>query len=470
MAVDTLSNALGTTPSSLIRGFGGAGGTKERSDYARQNIGTAFEEGAKAEEEAARTEFGIEQGQIQKQATAERDLANRSREAATQLEAETRPYEQFVAPEIKASDYAKNAGMRLLSALLIGGVAGASGRAQLSAIKEMQDAEDAGQRERFNSAKLKFDEADRARKDNNNMLKDRFERMLNLLSKDRNAALVEAKLIEGQIGNGLIAAQLRAKNYPKAYELFTKAIAAQEAAEAELLKQQTMFQQKKELKMTPSGARMGGSGKSGKIQQLPAQLEKKLDFVGELFVNLNRANQTRKPQYFGIAPSDDIANMIVAGVERDLPVGDIMRSLGSKAPKVTIDTVTWWKNYQSFVAAERNKLFGATLTPREAEDFRKFTISPATAPDVANAYFNNQIKIVRNAIERERRKASARGVTDETITAYLDVPEDDAGPSEQGAPKVATKADVAETARANRLTEAQAKAELRKRGFTIEGE
>jgi hypothetical protein len=431
MAVDTLSNALGTTPSSLIRGFGGAGGTKERSDYARQNIGTAFEEGAKAEEEAARTEFGIEQGQIQKQATAERDLANRSREAVTQLEAETRPYEQFVAPEIKASDYAKNAGMRLLSALLIGGVAGASGRAQLTAIKEMQDAEDAGQRERFNSAKLKFDEADRARKDNNNMLKDRFERMLNLLSKDRNAALVEAKLIEGQIGNGLIAAQLRAKNYPKAYELFTKAIAAQEAAEAELLKQQTMFQQKKELKMTPSGARMGGggSGKSGKIQQVPAQLEKKLDEIGTTFVTLNRANQSRKPEYFGIAPSDDVANMIIAGVERGLPVNDIMRSVSSKAPRVTVDTVNWWKDYQAFVAQVRNKLFGATLTPREAEDFRKFTLSPATAPNVADAYFNNQVRIINSAIERERRKASSRGVTDETISAYLDVPEDGAGPS-----------------------------------------
>jgi hypothetical protein len=430
MAVDTLSNALGTTPSSLIRGFGGAGGTKERSDYARQNIGTAFEEGAKAEEEAARTEFGIQQGQIQREATAERDLATRSREEATRLESEIKPYEQFVAPEIKASDYAKNAGMRLLSALLIGGVAGASGRAQLSAIKEMQDAEDAGQRERFNSAKLKFDEADRARKDNNNMLKDRFERMLNLLSKDRNAALVEAKLIEGQVGNGLIAAQLRAKNYPKAYELFTKAIAAQEAAEAELLKQQTMFQQKKELKMTPSGGKIGGSGSGrGKVQQLPAQLEKKLDEIGTTFVTLNRANQSRKPEYFGIAPSDDIANMIIAGVERGLPVNDIMRSVGSKAPRVTVDTVNWWKDYQAFVAQVRNKLFGATLTPREAEDFRKFTLSPATAPNVADAYFNNQVRIINSAIERERRKASSRGVNDETISAYLDVPEDVAGPS-----------------------------------------
>ena len=119
--------------------------------------------------------------------------------------------------------------------------------------------------------------------------------------------------------------------------------------------------------------------------------------------------------------------MIIAGVERGLPVGDIMTSIGSKAPKVTPETVNWWKDYQSFVAQVRNKLFGATLTPREAEDFRKFTLSPATAPNVADNYFNNQIQIIRAAIERERGKARARGVTDETISAYLDVPQDSAG-------------------------------------------
>jgi hypothetical protein len=424
MAVDTLSDALGTTPS-LVKGLSAQPTMKGRADFARRNLGETFEAGASAEEQAAKAQFGIEQGQRQKEATAERDLANKSRAETTALEAGLKPYSQFEVPQIKASDYAKNAGMRLLSSLIVGGIGGASARAQLVAIREMQDSEDRVQGERFNAAKLKFDEADKARKEHNNMLKDRFDRMLNLLSKDRNAAMVEAKLIESQAGNGLIAAQLRKGNYGKAYELFTKAIAASDQADAELEKQKTIFEQKKALKQIPS-ARSGGGG-SGKIQQLPAQLEKKLDEIGTTFVTLNRANQTRKPEYFGIAPSDDVANMIIAGVERGLPVGDIMRSVGSAAPKVTPDTVNWWKDYQAFVAQVRNKLFGATLTPREAEDFRKFTLSPATAPDVANNYFNNQINIIKSAIERERTKARSRGVNDETISAYLDVPQDQTG-------------------------------------------
>lgn len=423
MATDMLSQALGTTPS-LVRGFGAKTGMKERADFGRQNIAETFERGAEAEAEAAKTQFDIQQSEIGRTAQAERDLATESAREAQALEQGTEGYKEFEIPQIKASDYAANASLRLLSSLLLGGVGGASGRAQLMAIKEMQDAEDKNQRQTFAAAKLKFDEADRKRKDSNDMLKQRFDRMLNLLSKNRNAALVEAKLIEGKMGDGLIAAQLRKGNYQKAYELFSKAIESQDKADAELAKQQAIFAEKKALKQTPGA---GGGTKEGKIQQLPAQLEKKLDDIGTTFVTLNRANQTRKPQYFGIAPSDEVANMIIAGVERGLPVGDIMTSIGSKAPKVTPETVNWWKDYQSFVAQVRNKLFGATLTPREAEDFRKFTLSPATAPNVADNYFNNQIQIIRAAIERERGKARARGVTDETISAYLDVPQDSAG-------------------------------------------
>jgi tetratricopeptide (TPR) repeat protein len=448
MATQVLNDALGTSPS-LIRGLGERSGLKERATFARTKMPETFEGIARAEEDAARTQFGIQQGQIKKEAEAEGALAAQSRQATTKMEAGIKPYEEFAAPEIKASDYAKSAGMRLLSALVIGGIGGASGKSQLMAIREMQDAEDRGQRERFASAKLKFDEADRARKDHNQMLKDRFERMLNLLSKDRNAAMVEAKLIEGQTGNGLISAQLRKGNYQKAYDLFNKAIESSDKADIELEKQRTIFEEKKALKMTPSGGKMGGGGDGSgkrKIEQIPAALEKKMDNAAEAGIALNRANSTRKPQYFGIAPNAEVANLIISGVEKGLPTGDIMASLGSKAPKVTRETVAWWKDYDAFLAVVRNKLFGATLTNNEQASFLKFTITPATSPEVADMYFKNQQKIVNDGIARERRKASARGVSDETISAYLDLPEDEAPQDQTPAPaaqpkKISTKAE-----------------------------
>jgi hypothetical protein len=275
----------------------------------------------------------------------------------------------------------------------------------------MQDAEERGLMNEFEAARMRFDEQEKARLDNNKMLKERFDRMIDMLGKDRNAALVEAKLIEGNLGKGIIAAELRAGNYAKAYDLFQKAAEAEDKINLERAKQ---------------------AAKPAKIEQLPSGLEKSLEKVGNTNIALNRANQSKKPEFFGVAPSDAIADLIVSGVEKGLPVGDVMRSLGVNAPKVTPEAVEWWKDYQSFVAQVRNQLFGATLTPREAGDFRKFNVGPATAPNVAEDYFNRQVQIVRNAVERERAKGRARGVSEETLSAFLDLPEDDVIPGGQG--------------------------------------
>lgn len=265
MATDMLSQALGTTPA-LVRGFGEKTGMKERAEFGRKNIAETFEKGAEAEAEAAKRQFDIQQGEIAKTAQAERDLAAGTKAEMQALELGTEGYKEFEIPQIKASDYAANASLRLLSSLLLGGVGGASGRAQLMAIKEMQDAEDRNQRQAFAAAKLKFDEADKKRKDSNEMLKQRFDRMLNLLSKNRNAALVEAKMIEGSMGDGLIAAQLRKGNYQKAYELFTKSIDAVDKADAELEKQRLIYSEKRNLALLRKGTG-GGDGAPTKLEK-----------------------------------------------------------------------------------------------------------------------------------------------------------------------------------------------------------
>jgi hypothetical protein len=431
---------------------------KGRADFARSKIAETFESGARAEEEAAKTQFGIEQGQRQREATAERDLANKSRIEASRLELENQPYQQFEAPQIKASDYAKNAGMRLLSSLIVGGIGGASARAQLVAIREMQDAEDRVQGERFSAAKLKFDEADRARKEHNNMLKDRFDRMLNLLSKDRNAAMVEAKLIESQAGNGLIAAQLRKGNYQKAYELFTKAISASDQADAELEKQKTILAGKKELKA------MGGE-KKVKISDLPSDLRKQLKEAGDAVSNLNNINSTKNDKYFGISNFADSGSLMLQAVERGGSFADIANKVSNKP--IDAQTVDWWKSYWEYISKVRNQLYGATLTKNEQADFERFTITPATDKATAVLYFERQRGVLDRAIKKKQAEAlgALKAQTPEELVTSLS----SAG-GVPAAPRIATKADVAETARANRMTEAQAKAELRKRGFTIEGE
>ena len=426
----TLPDTLGTVPNALT-GLGKAKSITGRADVARQQIPALFKGRAEAEAEAKIGEFRRDQGIVKKAAEAERTLADKSREATEELESNVKGYEEFKVPEYKASDYAANTAIRIVTALALGGVAKSSAMGQLQAIRSMQEAEDRGLQSDFTAARMRFDEAEKARLDNNKRLKDRFDRLMVLLSKDRNAALAEAKIIEGNMGEGIIAAQLRAGNYAKAYDLFNKAIDAGDKIAIEQMKQ---------------------AAKPKKIDQLPSDLVKSFENVGTTNVALNRAAQTAKPQFFGVAPSDAIADLIVSGVEKDLPVGDIMKGVGINAPKVTRETIEWWKDYQSFVAQTRNKLFGATLTPREAADFRKFTIGPATDPNVAADYFNRQLQIIAQAVERERRKGLARGVDEAVIGSYLDLPQDQIRPG--GAPAAGGGA----TQRQSFATEAEADA------------
>jgi len=205
--------------------LGGVYGVKDiagRGAAARKEIPALLQEGSKAKEEAEISKFRAERGVQERVAGVEKDVAKQSRAAAGELEAGLKPYQEFVQPEYKASDYAANAAARLFTGLMVGGIAKTSAIGQLKAIRDMQKAEDQGLREEFAAAKIRFDEGEKARKDFNDNLKQRFDRMMKLLSTDRNAALAEAKIIESNLGEGAIRANIRAGNLQKAADEFRK--------------------------------------------------------------------------------------------------------------------------------------------------------------------------------------------------------------------------------------------------------
>ena len=232
----TLPDTLGTIPGALTR-LGKASSIESRGQVARKEVPALFQGGAEAEAEAKMGAFDTAQATLRKTAEAERDVARGTRMAGQELDTGLQERGVFEAPEYKASDYAKNSATRMITAVLLGGIAKTSAMGQLQAIQAMQNAEQQGLSDQFEAARMRFDEQEKQRQDNNKMLKDRFDRMIDLLGKDRNAALVEAKLIEGNLGKGIIAAELRAGNYSKAYDLFQKAAEAGDKIAVEKVKQ-----------------------------------------------------------------------------------------------------------------------------------------------------------------------------------------------------------------------------------------
>lgn len=70
------------------------------------------------------------------------------------------------------------------------------------------------------------------------------------------------------------------------------------------------------------------------------------------------------------------------------------------------DTVNFWKQYDSMNNVVRNELFGAALTAQEQKLWDRSVINTGTAPDVAAKNLDQQVKLLRRAMERKARSAA----------------------------------------------------------------
>ena len=198
-----------TTASDIAGKMSGITGIGRRAEAASREMPGVLQQATEAELEATRAETAIKKAGLEQAARAEKEVLKRARGSMEAAEKEIKPYQEFVQPQYKASDYAANAAARLFTGLMLGGVAKISAIGQLQAIRDMQKAEDQGLREEFNAARIKFEEAEKARKDFNADIKERLDRVMKLLPYDRNAALAESKIIESKLLDGAAVASAK---------------------------------------------------------------------------------------------------------------------------------------------------------------------------------------------------------------------------------------------------------------------
>lgn len=198
-----------TTAADIAGRMSNVTGIGRRAEAASREMPSVLQQATEAELEARRAEDAVKRAGLEQAARAEKVVLGRARGAMEAAEKEIKPYQEFVQPQYKASDYAANAAARLFTGLMLGGVAKMSAIGQLQAIRDMQKAEDQGLREEFNAARIKFEEAEKARKDFNADIKERLDRVMKLLPYDRNAALAESKIIESKLLDGAAVASAK---------------------------------------------------------------------------------------------------------------------------------------------------------------------------------------------------------------------------------------------------------------------
>lgn len=392
----TLTSTLNrpVDPFATVGQISRGGSIEERGKLARQaREGTMREESA-AREGAMRAEAEAKKAQIEKEKGIETAYL-------TKLEEATRKFESSYGqpPQRKISEFDVNAGIELATlTAVLGAFAGSvSGQAALKSMEGVSRGYREGREDLYNR-ELKAYEDELARyKDKIAQAKTIFDNSLKLEQTRRGSGLIELKKLDPLLQDGVIAAKVRQGDLVGVGKSIDDAIRAADQVEAAKIK----------------------AVDSKRFRNLPSDLAKTYNTIAPNATSMRRLQSSMDDGYFGVVPNENAARLLMKAVEVDLT--DATTDYIKKTFKVTEDQILWWKQYDQLVAKVRNDLFGATLTKAEKENFDRTIITPATKPDLARQFFNEQVGILNRAIAKEARKGLALNVDPEVIEAYLDI-------------------------------------------------
>lgn len=301
-------------------------------------------------------------------------------------------------PERKLTQFDAAAANELAANTLLMSVFGGavSGRAALRAMEGFTNGYRQGREDLYNKELKNYEAEIEKFKDKVSRAKTIYEDALKLESAKRGAGLVKLKELEPELADTYLATQTRMKGF-----------AGTGKAIQEMMKLADQIEVAK-IKTTDKNR-----------TALPPDLAKSYIKIQPVYKSFDRLNQSKNENYFGVVPNETAARLLMKAVEVDL-TKDLTDSLKERF-KISEDQILWWKEYDLFVAKVRNELFGATLTKAEEKNFDRTIITPATNPSLATKFFEEQVAIVNDAVNREVSKGLARGVDPEVISTYLGV-------------------------------------------------
>ena len=392
----TLTSTLNrpVDPFATVGQISRGGSIEQRGRLARQAREGAMREESAAREGAMRAEAEAKRAQIDKEKEVEVGYLTKLEEATQKFESS---YGQ--PPQRKISEFDVNAGLELATlTAVLGAFAGSvSGQAALKSMEGVSRGYREGREDLYNR-ELKAYEDELARyKDKIAQAKTIFDNSLKLEQTRRGSGLIELKKLDPLLQDGVIAAKVRQGDLVGVGKSIDDAIRAADQVEAAKIK----------------------AVDSKRARNLPSDLAKTYNTIAPNATSMRRLQSSMEDSYFGVVPNENAARLLMKAVEVDLT--DATTDYIKKTFKVSEDQILWWKQYDQLIAKVRNELFGATLTKNEKENFDRTIITPATKPELARQFFNEQVTILNNAIAREVAKGMALGVDPGVIEAYLGV-------------------------------------------------
>jgi hypothetical protein len=424
---ETLNGGL--DPFTSVGKVAKGGDAQTRAGIARQELEPIMRAESDVAKEIAREETRLKREKAQAETLAEETFATGKRESYDKYQAGLEQRPTFNPTEFNAPAAAELAGLTAV----IGAIAGAGrARAALKSMEGFTRGHKEGRADLYDKEIKQYEKDIQAWKDNVGMAKEKLTQVIDLLSTDKNAALVKAKELDPILQEGLALAKVRQGNYKGALDDLNNVLKAGDQAEAAFLRTTKEGGLKPGVVATDRFAmRVKLKGVSDRMKKALADEEfgKKLDkyridlFFQEQSPYLDQLLQTNIPE-------DVRAFGILAKTFRN--------------QKYKEESGTAVTSY------EQLRQYGAVPQPGDSAKTLKDKLKTLDVGLIGD------ISTDMTVYPQLRAAGQALGYAPSAVQSVTQ--------------KFATKADVDTTAEANNLTVDQTKKLLKEQGYKIEGE
>ena len=361
--------------------------TEQRGTTARQGYEQMLREQSSATENVMREEKRAKEAQINEEERLAKDFAGRQRRLVEGYQQKVGEVPQADITKFDAPAAAEVAGMTALLGALTGM---AGGRAALKSMAKFTEGHKLGREDLYKTEVANYERDLKQCKDNNALAKQILDQSIDLLSTDKNAAMVNLKRLDPILQDGLILAKVKQGKVVEAKKDLDKAIELEGRLD---LSVETAL------------------GKPPKVSD-----KQRMSMVQnqELLRRLENLKNSAKKEYFQLAPLDTLAKLRLSAQEVGL--GDLAGIFGLD---VDNSAVLWWKDYFDLISEERKERFGATLTGNEKKSFRETIVEPSSTYDIGLGVLQRKIDLAKKSNQnvlqsfgREQEQPTQSGQTD----------------------------------------------------------
>jgi len=367
-------------------------GRIERGQRAEQAIPKLGEMESQATEEKIRAQQAVRKGVAAEQLKQEQAFGGREETALETKQAGVMAEPEFKPDKMELDDYRNLAGMLIGIGTLVGGKGKMGAMYSLQALNGMMKGYAEGRKDLFKTQQVEFEKALKSVDAHNKRIDREFNDAMSLINTDRRTALAKLKQLEAELGDGVMAADLRLNDLGKLRKDIDSAVksgsdalkmvetSAQRQADREFKEQlaRDRMQQQRELaEFRASTQKEIAELKKGEGKPLPPAEIRKLEGLESISKGLDELKRDFKPEY---------AQLGVLGFGAEFSLEAKRRLAETLGDKEAQRAVAWWGKYQRLQAPNRHALFGATLTGNELKNYLSFTAKPS---DSASTIINS---------------------------------------------------------------------------------